>query len=105
MPGGDVGDHLWDEEGVVFGAFILIEGIVAGFLLKGVEAADACGEDYAYAVAVKVGVVLELRVVYRLSGGVERVLGVEVHRAHLFAVEMLCGVETLDFASELGFEL
>ncbi len=74
MAGSDVGDHLGDEEGVVFGTLLFIERIVTGFLLEGVEAADTGGYDNAYPVAVEVGSLLQAGVGHGLTGGHERIL-------------------------------
>ncbi len=53
MPGRDVGNHLGDKEGVVFGPLLLaVHGKVSGFLLEGMQTADACCKNDSYPVLV-----------------------------------------------------
>jgi hypothetical protein len=105
MAGSDVGDHLGDEEWVVFGTLLFIERIVTGFLLEGVEAADTGGYDNAYPVAVEVGSLLQAGVGHGLTGGHERILGVEVELTEFLAVDMVGGVEALYLAGKLSLKL
>ena len=55
----DVGNHLGDEEGVEFRTLVLVESIVAGFLLESVETADTCCNNHADTVAVDIGILLD----------------------------------------------
>lgn len=100
----DVGNHLRDEEGVVFGAVGGVDGIISGLLFESVKTADACGDDYTDAVAVEVLFFLKTGISYGLTRSHHGILGIKVELTQLFAVEMLVAVETLDLAGELGFE-
>ncbi len=105
-PLGDVGNHLGDEEGVVFGAVGGIDGIIAGLFLESVEAADACGNDDADAVFVdcSFGCFVKTGILYGLTGSHKGILSVQVELAHFLAVEMLFGVEVLYLAGKLRLE-
>ncbi len=55
VAGSDVGNHLGDEERVVFWALLFaVNSIIACLFLKSVQAAYAGSDDYAGTVAVKV---------------------------------------------------
>ena len=102
----NVGNHLGNEEGVVFRALVLVEGIVSGFFLKGVEAADTGCDNYTHAVFVNVRAFgLETGVLDCLTGRHEGILGVEVELTELAAVKVFVGIEALHLACELGLEL
>ena len=69
------------------------------------KAADAGSNDYADAVLVEIPVSLETGILHSLTGCDHGVLRIEVKLTQLFAVEVGCGVEVLDFAGELRLEL
>ena len=68
VSGGDVGNHLRDEEGVVFWAFFFVFGIITGFFFKGVKAADTGSDDNTDAVFVD-SLRVEVGIFDCLSGG------------------------------------
>ena len=105
VAGGNVGNHFGNEERVVLGPVGFVEGIISGFLLECVKAADAGSNDYADAVLVEIPVSLETGILHSLTGCDHGVLRIEVKLTQLFAVEVGCGVEVLDFAGELRLEL
>ena len=101
----DVGNHLGNEEGIVFGALIGIHGIISGLFLESVETTDAGGYNHAYAVFVDTSIFgLYSCVGHCLTGCNHGILCIEVELARFAAVEMILGFETLYFAGELGFE-
>ena len=103
--GGDVGDHLGDEEGVVLGTlFGAVDGIVAGLFFEGVDAADTYAEDNADTVLVN-GLEVHAAVLDSLHGGHEGILLVEVHLAGFLAVDIVGHLEVLDFAGKLRLKL
>lgn len=82
-----------------------MHGIVAGFLFKCVETADAGSYDYADAVGVDGAVGgIESSILHGLTGSNESILGIEVELAFLAAVEVVRSLEVLDFAGKLGLE-
>ena len=103
LSGGDVGNHLGDEEGVELRAVFFVHSIVAGFFLKGMDAADAYTENHADAVLVDF-LQVPSAVLDGLHGSHECILLVEVHFACLFAVDEVVGLEAFHFAGELCFE-
>ncbi len=100
----DVGNHLRNEEGVVFGAVGGIYGIIACLLLEGVQTADTGSHNHSHAVAVEVFFFFNTRIFNRLTGCHHGILRIEVELAQFLAVEMSGTVKPLDFAGELGFE-
>ncbi len=101
----DVGDHLGDEEWVVFGALLgTVHGIISGLFFKSVQTTDACCHDYTHAVAVEVGCFEKIGVGYGLTGCDDAILGIEVELTEFLAVEVIGCVVALDFACKLGLE-
>ena len=101
----DVGNHLGDEEGIELGAHgCAIDSPVAGFFFKRMDAADTYTEDYADAVLVN-SFEVHTAVLDSLLGSHEGILLVEVHLAHLFAVEEVGSLKALHLASKLGLEV
>ena len=101
----DVGNHLGDEEGIELGAHgCAIDSPVAGFFFKRMDAADTYTEDYADAVLVN-SFEVHTAILNGLLGSHEGVLLVEVHLAHLFAVEEVGSLKALHLASKLGLEV
>ena len=78
--------------------------IVAGFLLESVEATDTGGNDYADAVAVEIGSILDTGISDSLTGCDDTILCIEVELTEFLAVEMVVGIVVLDLAGKLGFE-
>ena len=105
VSGGDVGNHLGDEEGTELGAdFSTCAGIGANLLLEGLDAADANAEDHTHAVLID-GVEVHLAVGDGLLGSSNGILRVDVHLASLLAVDaVLLRVEAFDFTGELSLE-
>ena len=101
----DVGNHLGDEEGVILRTVGLVEGIISGFLLKGVEAADTGSYDNAHTVFVDGAFGIKAGVGHSLASSHDAILGIEVELAQFFAVEMVCSIEVFDFAGKLCLEL
>ncbi len=98
-----VGDHLGNEERIVFRPFLLVNSIISRFFLKCVKAAYAGCEYHAYAVFVKVFVV-ESCIFDCLVGRHQSVHGIQVERPRLLAVEMLFGLEVFHLACKLRLE-
>ena len=105
VPGGDIGNHLGDEEGSEFGADGVSGTLVAAqLLLKGLDAADADAIDDAHAVLVN-RVEIHGAVLDGLLRSGDGVLAVEIHLAGFLAVDTVgFGVKVLHLASELGLE-
>ena len=81
-----------------------MEGEVSGFFFTGVEAADTGSNDNANAVFVNI-LVGESGIGYGLTCSHQGLLSIEVKLTHFFAVKMISGVEVLNFAGKLRFEL
>ena len=104
LSGSDVGNHLRNEEGVELRAVLLVDGIVASFLLKGVNTTDTYTEHHADAVLVD-SFEVPAAVLDSLHGSHESVLLVKVHFASLLAVDKVGSLKALHLACKLCFEL
>ena len=101
VAGGRVGDHLGDDERAdLAGAALMIAGVL---LFELVEAADAAAEDDAAAERIFLAKV-EAAVFDGFDGGDQRELGEAVEAARGLAVEILFGIQVLDFAAEVDLE-
>ena len=102
VTGGDVSDHLRNEERIEAGRPVAFDEIL-DLLLEGEDAPDAAAEDDPH--PVRVGLRLsESGVRYGLTGRHDAVLSVRIQLALLLAVEMVSGVPALQFTGELGLE-
>ena len=104
VSGCDVGDHLGDEEGVVFRACRGVHCIISGFLLKSVEAADASCHNYSNAVAVEVLLLFDAGIFHSLAGCHDGILCVEVKLTQFLTVEVVGCIEAFYLTRKLGFE-
>ena len=101
----DVGNHLRNEVGAVAGTELLASAcIVAHFLLKAVDTADAHTQHYADTILVGL-LKVETGVLDCLSGCHHGILGVEVHLVGLLAVDILLGIEVFYFTCEVSLKL
>ena len=99
VSGSDVGNHFGDEERIVFGAFLLIEGIITGFFFKSVETTDTCSNDNTDAVAVEAFNGFKSAIFHSLTGCNESILRIEVELTELATVGYIIGrIEILNLA-------
>ncbi len=106
MAAGDVRNHLGYEERIVLRAVLLaVYGIVSGFLLEGVQAANTGSDDYAYTVLVYSAFGLEIGISHCLTSSIEGILGIQVQLTQFLAVKVFGPIEVLDFASKLSLKL
>ncbi len=104
VTGCDVGDHLRNEEGIVFGSLLRAMNCkIAGLLLECVETADTGCENHADTVLVY-SLAFKTCILDCLIGCLERVHRVKVKLTSLLAVEMRGRIEILNLACELGLE-
>ena len=105
VSGSDVGNHLRDEERIVFRTLLsAVDSEISGFLLESVQTSDASREDYAHAVFVD-AFVLEPGVGDGLVGCSQGIHGVKIELAHLATVEMIFRLVAFHLAGELRLEL
>ena len=101
----DVGNHLGDEEGVVFRTLLCaVECVIAGFLFEGVQTADTGCKDHTYTVFVD-AFIFKPCISDSFISCHERIHCVEVELACFLAVEMLGLIEILHLTSKLSLEL
>ncbi len=104
VAGCDVGNHLRNEEGIVFRSLLRsVHRIVACLLLECVETADTCGEYHAHAVLVNT-FVLKTCVGDCLVGCSQGIHRIEVELTHLATVKMSRRIVTLHLTCELRLE-
>lgn len=78
--------------------------VVDNFLLESVYTSDTNTVDNAYTILVDT-LCIDAGILYALNGTGHSQLGVTVHLADLFAVEILLGIETLNLAGEVCLAL
>ena len=100
----NVCNHFRDEEWVVFGTqFFSCKCIRSGFFFKSVDSTDSHPEDNTYTVFVH-SFQIHARIVYGHFGCSQGILGVQVHSACFFAVNVVAYIEIFYFASKLSLE-
>ncbi len=105
MTRSDVGNHLGNEERIIFRTFLLMKGIVSGFFLKGVQTTDTGSDDNTDAIFVGVNGIVDTRITDCLLGCSESILRIQIKRACFLAVEVLFRIKVLHFTGKLGLEL
>ncbi len=104
VAGCDVGNHLGDEEGIVFGSLLrAMKCEISGFLLECVKSADTCRENNADTILVD-SFAFKTCIFYCLVGSLKRIHGVKVKLTGFLAVEMRGRIKILDLACELCLE-
>ncbi len=105
VAGGDICDHLWNKERVVFRAVFFVERIISGFFLKCVKTTDTGCYDYADAVAVNAFGLLKTAVLNSLTGCDKCILCIQVELTELATVgNQLGSVEVFNLAGKLCLE-
>ena len=103
LSGGNVGNHLRDEERIELRTVGLMLGIVFHLFLKSLDATDTHAEDNTDAVLVH-SLQVHLAILDSLLGSNHGQLGVAVHLAGLLAVQVVVHIEVLHLACELGLK-
>ena len=100
----NVCNHFRDEERIVFWSqFFSCECIRPGFFFKSVYSTDSHSEDYTYTVFVH-SFQIHAGIVYGHFGCSQGILGVQVHSACFFAVNVVAHIEIFHLASKLSLE-
>ena len=101
LSGGNVGNHLGDEERIELRSVFLVCPVVFHFVLEGLDTADTHAIDYADAVLVFC-LQVHAAVVDSLLGSDDGQLRIAVHLASLFTVNPFVDIQTFHFASEMS---
>ena len=103
VSGGNIGNHLRDEERVELGFFPKMLSEIGHLVFKCFDTADAYAVNYANAVAV-FALQVESAVFHSLHGSDDGELCIAVHLSCFFAVDIVGYVQTFYLAGELCFE-
>ena len=100
LSGGDVGNHLGNEEGIELRTVLLILGIIAHLFLKGLNTPDTDAEDYADAVLVLL-LQVPAAVFHGLHGSNHGELRIAVHLTGFLAIQIIVDIEVLHLTGKL----
>ena len=100
----DVGNHLGDEERVVFRTLLGMHRIISGFLLKSVKTADTGRHNHSHTVTVEIVGFFNTRILNCLTGCHHGILSIQVKLTELFAVKVIFTFKVFNLAGKLCLE-
>ena len=103
LSGSNIRNHLGDEERIELRTVFFMEGIVTCFFFKCTDSTNTGAEDDTDLVQILI-FDIKTGIFYRLLGYTNGILGIQVHLACLFAVDILIGIKVFHLACELGLE-